>query len=417
MDNFQEILFTINKNRLRTALTAFGVFWGIFMLVMLLGVGKGLKNGISQGFASDDLTSMWITSLTTALPYKGLPVNRAIALTEDDINAIKKNIPGIQYISAENRAGTRWQGTINVSYKNKSGSFGVYGVADDFFHIKKYQEQRAGRKLNSLDDWEERKVAVIGTKVRDGLFLAHQDPIGQYIQFNGIMLKVVGVFYDKGAQERHSERVYIPLSTFQKSFGVSNKVGLITLTPKEGVDPFKLEEDVLSLLKERHIVSPEDTRAIRINNLSRHTQKLGNLFGAINSFIWFVGIGTLAAGVVGVSNIMIITVKDRSKEIGIRKALGATPLSIVVMILSESILVTSVAGYFGLVFGVGTLELTSSFLSGAGSEVARFFKDPEIDIYAALQALLILVFSGALAGLAPAARAAKISPTEAMREG
>lgn len=406
---------TVRQNKLRTALTAFGVFWGIFMLILLLGAGKGLENGASNRFGSDDRTSIWINSQRTGLPYKGMPHGRQIEMTEDDIAAIKREFPQVQYISAENRAGEQWRRTINVTHKNKSGAFGVFGVADDYFRIKRYLDYRSGRTLNSLDSEEKRKIALIGTAVRDRLFAPGESPVGQEITFHGIVLKVVGVFYDDGQNGQMSERVYIPLSTFQRVFGRSNKVGQLTLTPKPGVEPFAFEEAVIDYLKQRHQVAPKDIKAFHSFNFAQHTQAMTNLFSAINLFVWFVGLGTLAAGIVGISNIMIITVKDRTREIGVRKALGATPSSIVSMILTESVLITAIAGYFGLAAGVGLLELVNHALQSAGGAI-DYFDRPEVDFGTAFYALLILIASGALAGLAPAIHAAKILPIEAMRE-
>lgn len=413
-DVLQEILFTVKKNKLRTFLTAFGVFWGILMLILLLGSGKGLQNGAESRFGSDDRSSIWLSSRVTAQAYDGLPRGRKINFDEYDIAAILREIPGVQFISAENRAGERWQRTININYKNKTGAFGVYGVADDYFKIKKYLDYPAGRTLNSLDASETRKVALVGTRVRDRLFGKEMDPVGETISFHGILLKVVGVFHDEGREGRMSERVYVPLTTFQLVFGEGKKVGGITLTPKPNIDPYMFEEDVVSLLKFRHRIAPDDVKAIRVFNSAKNMESVTQLFIAINAFVWFVGIGTLIAGIVGVSNIMIITVKDRTREIGVRKALGATPSSIVAMIISESIIITAFAGYLGLVLGVGILEIANTLL--AKSENTGFFVRPEVDIQNAILAIFILVIAGSLAGLAPALRAAKILPVEAMRE-
>ncbi|WP_075187192.1 ABC transporter permease [Teredinibacter haidensis] len=415
LDNLQEILFTLRKNKLRTFLTAFGVFWGILMLILLLGAGKGLERGISAGFGSDDRSSIWIRSGKTAIPYRGVPHGRQIEFDEDDIAALRREFDGLQFLSAENTAGERWRSTINVTHKEKSGAYRVLGVADEYFNIKRFLDYRAGRTLNLLDTGEIRKVAIIGTAVRDYLFGEGVDPVGETVTFHGIVLTVVGVFYDSGREGRMSERVYIPLSTFQKTFGRANKIGQITLTPKEGVDSYDLEDRVIEFLKQRHRVAPDDVRGIRAFNFARQTEDTTKVFSAITAFIWFVGLGTLMAGIVGISNIMIITVKDRTREIGVRKALGATPRSIVFMVLTESILVTAVAGYFGLVLGVGILEGVAVLVASAGGSIG-FFGAPEIDIGVAFTSVVILVAAGTLAGLAPAIHAAKIHPIEAMRE-
>ncbi len=385
------------------------------MLILLLGAGRGLEKGIEAGFGSDDRTSIWIHSGRTAIPFKGIPHGRQVEFTEDDLVALRREFSDIQYLSTENIAGERWRRTINVTYKNKSGAYGVLGVADEFFNIKRFIDYPFGRTLNVLDTSEMRKVAIIGTAVRDRLFGKDADAVGKEITFHGIVLQVVGVFHDPGREGRMSERLYIPLSTFQKTFGRGNKIGLITLTPKPGVDSYKLEDDVISFLQQRHRVAPDDLRGIRASNKAKQVEETTRVFGAISAFIWFVGLGTLAAGIVGISNIMIITVKDRTREIGVRKALGATPLSIVTMVLTESIMVTAMAGYCGLVIGVGLIELVAMAVESAGGSMG-FFRSPEVDIFVASKAIVILVVCGALAGLAPALHAAKIHPIEAMRE-
>jgi ABC-type antimicrobial peptide transport system, permease component len=358
---------------------------------------------------------MWISAGRTAIPYQGTPNGRQINFTEDDLTALREQFGEVQYVSAENRAGIRWRRTINVTYKNKSGAFGVFGVADDYFSIKRFLEYRAGRTLNVLDTADTRKVALIGSAVRDRLFGENVDPTGEQITFHGIVLQVVGVFYDSGRQGRMSERIYIPLTTFQKTFGSANKVGTLALTPKSSTDSYTLEENLKTFLRQRHGVAPTDERAISIYNTARQLESTTKTFAAITMFVWFVGLGTLAAGIVGISNIMIITVKDRTREIGVRKALGATPLSIVTMILSESVLVTATAGYCGLVLGVAILEGVSLVVKNAGGSLG-FFGAPDIELSTAIQAVIVLIVAGALAGLAPALRAAKILPIEAMRE-
>lgn len=414
LDSLQEIAHTLKQNKLRTLLTAFGVFWGIFMLILLLGAGKGLQHGMDGMFSSDLRDSVWINPRQTSLPYKGLAPGRSIQLTEQDIAAIKHKFTDVNFISAENPLGSARQADVVISYQNKTGSFGVFGVADGYFKIKAYQDYQRGRRLNELDQAEERKVAVIGTRVYEKLFTPDEDPLGKFININGVTYKVVGVFYDSGWEGRMSERVYVPLSGFQKTFGKGDFVSLITFNPKPGVDGFALETAVVDLLKERHQVAPEDKKAIFSWNLAKQTQQFGQMFAAIDAFIWFVGIGTLMAGIVGISNIMLITVKERTVEIGVRKALGATPGQIVGTLLLESILVTSVAGYLGLVLGVVLLESVSYVLMHFNIKL-QFFARPEVDFGIAIKAIILLVSIGAFAGFLPAWRAAKISPIEAMR--
>ncbi|HSX51912.1 MAG TPA: ABC transporter permease [Cellvibrio sp.] len=409
IDSLQEILYTLRMNKLRTGLTAFGVFWGIFMLMLLLGAGRGMQNGVYEDFGSDVLDFIVVYTGSTSVAYNGMGLGRAIDLTLEDVEAIKQQVPGIRVISSENdRRG------VAIVNGTKVGNFEVQGVPDEFFEIKESVPFTIGRKMNSLDETETRKIALLGTVVVERVFGKDVDPVGKEVKVNGVVMKVAGVFYDKGNRGRDSERVYIPSTTFQKLFGTSNKIASIWLRPQAGVDGFELEKKVIELLKRRHSVSPEDKRAINSFNMAEPAKMVNGLFFGINAIIWFVGLGTLMAGIVGVSNIMIITVKERTREIGIRKALGATPFSIVSTLLFESILVTSIAGYTGLVMGVGLIELVAFALNSVGAQLP-FFKNPEINFQVAVTAIILLVVIGALAGLMPALRAAKIMPIEAMR--
>ncbi len=410
LDALQEILHTISKNKLRSGLTAFGVFWGIFMLILLLGSGQGIKNKLQEGWTTNAKDSVWIFSGRTMLPYKGLSPGRTIQLTTQDLEALRTEIPGIRYASSENP----FRGQTRIRYKNRSGNFGVYGVGKDYFNIKRFQDYRGGRKLNDLDNIQSRKVATIGTKVVERLFPPGVSPEGKVITINGISFTVVGYFYDSEDDGRNSERIYIPQGIFERVYGTGNHLALLTYEPEDGYDRFELENNVLAFLRDRHLVSPDDKRAIRANNLWRFAAQTEDLFSGINAFIWFVGIGTMAAGIVGISNIMIITVKERSKEIGVRKALGARPIHIVSGLLLESVLLTSFAGYLGLVAGVGLLELVTYLIEISGAELP-YFERPEVDFGIAVSAIVTLVSVGAVAGFIPAWYAAKISPVEALR--
>jgi len=414
IDALQEILFGLSHNKLRTFLTGFGVFWGIFMLILLLGAGKGMQNGVEQMFTSDAQNSVWIFARKTSIPYAGLSTGREIRFTQADLDAIEREIPEILYLSAENPLGSFSQADILVKSKDRSENYGVFGVGGDYFKIKAKQELLEGRKLNGLDQDEVRKVATIGSVVAENLFPG-EDPVGQTIEINKISFTVVGVFHDEGENGRQSERVYIPLSLYQQTYGRGeNRLRILTYQPRSDADPYAVEEKVMALLKKRHKVAPDDRSAIRANNILRGVEKLNAMFIAINSFLWFVGIGTLAAGIVGISNIMMITVKERTMEIGVRKALGATPRRIVSALLFESVLITAVAGYLGLVVGVGLLEGINFLLSSANANMA-YFKRPEVDFRIAVTSIVILVTVGMLAGFAPAWRAARISPVEAMQ--
>lgn len=412
-DGLQEIFYSLQRNKLRTLLTAFGVFWGIFMLVLLLGSGTGLKRGIEKGFSSDVRNSMWIRGTRTSVPYKGLAHGRRVQFTEADMQAIRQHIPSVDIITAENPLGSARQADIQVTYGNNSGSFGVFGVAKDYFNIKRYQEYRLGRRLNNLDDDERRKVVAIGTRVQERLFGA-KNPLGEQIVVNGVNFTVVGVFYDSGWEGRMSERLYMPLSTFQKTFGIGENISIIAVTPAAGYTGGDITEALDSLLKQRHNIAPSDRKAIFVFDLAKQSAQINATINAINLFIWFVGLGTLMAGIVGISNIMIITVKERTVEIGIRKALGAPPWNIIRTIILEAVIVTAFAGYAGLVLAVGLLELVNFVLVSMQMELT-FFSRPEVNFSVAITALGILVGCGVLAGFFPAWHAARVSPIEAMR--
>jgi len=414
MDGLQEILFTLRQNKLRTGLTAFGVFWGILMLILLLGAGRGMQKGMSEGRFNDMNDCIWFFPNITSVPYKGFGVGREIQFTQGDMAAIRQNIPGVRYMSSENSLGSFLNPDTLVTYGLSSGSFTILGVGDEYFNIKEKIKFNDGRRLNTNDTGDNRKVVVVGTRVAEKLFSESESAIGKQIQINGIAFRVVGLFYDKGNRGRMSERIYIPVSTFKKTFGGGETVSLITVRPKPNVDAFELEDKIVALLKQRHNIAPDDTRAMEISNVGRDTMELKSIFNGVTIFIWIVGIGTLLAGVVGVSNIMIITVKERTREIGIRKALGANPYSIVGSLLFESVLVTSIAGYAGLIFGVIILEVVSTTLTSLNMELA-YFQNPEVDLTVAISALILLVVAGVIAGLIPALRAARIMPIEAMR--
>ncbi len=409
LDGLQEILFTLRQNKLRTLLTAFGVFWGIFMLVLLLGAGRGMQNGVWEDFGSDVRDFIIVWTGETSMAHHGMGPGRLIQLTLADIQAVRQQVPGIGVMSAE-----RFVENGNITYERKNSNSGILGVPDEYFRVKEDVPFNFGRRVNPLDLDEIRKVVVLGSAVADRLFDKGVDPVGKDVRVKDVVMKVVGVFYDKGNRGQNSERVLIPLTTMQKIYGGGEVTSNIWLRPAKGVDGFELEKKVLELLKRRHDVSPEDMRGINSFNMAMPTRNVNGLFIGINAFIWFVGLGTLTAGIVGISNIMIITVKERTREIGIRKALGATPFNIVSTLLLESTLVTGFAGYLGLVVGVGLLELVAFVLRSAGAKLP-YFLNPSVDFQLAITALLLLVAVGVLAGLMPALHAARITPTEAMR--
>jgi putative ABC transport system permease protein len=405
-DKWQEIFETMKKNKLRTFLTGFSVAWGIFMLIILLGSGYGLENGVKKAFEGDAANTLWINPGQTSTAYKGMKSGRTIQFTNEDYDLVKQEIPYIDKISGRLNV---WQNNT-VSYKKEFGNFDIIACHPGYGYYETL-EIIAGRFINNDDISEFSKTVVIGMPVKNALF-REEEPIGKYIQVSGVPFKVVGVFQDAGG-DRDMQRVYVPLSTAQRVFNFGNKIFTIGVVTQDiGVEESRnMVEDVRHTLAQKHKFDPEDQRAVFVwNNLEEYIRFM-NLFASIRLFIWIIGIGTIIAGVVGVSNIMMIVVKERTQEIGIRKAMGATPWSIITLILLESVLITSFAGYIGLVMGVGLLELISPLFENADT----FFKNPEVNITTALGATLVMVVSGMLAGFVPARKAAAIQPIEALR--
>jgi putative ABC transport system permease protein len=411
LDKWQEIYNTVQKHKLRTLLTAFGVFWGIFMLVILLGAGKGLENGVLKMFGSIAKNSMFIWGGRSTLPYKGLQPGRFVKFNNDDYKILKTQVPGIKHLAPA----LRIIGPFTVNYKDKNGSFLVEGQYPEIDKVRPMIFTK-GRFLNETDLKEKRKVAVIGLRSQELLF-DQEDPIGKYIKIKGVYFLVVGVFTieNAGGDGRNdAEKIFIPLTTLQQAYNQPNMIDSFAITPQDDADAEELEKQVKIILASNHHMSPDDYKAFGGWNSGKEVKKFTALFEGIKIFIWVVGIGTIIAGIVGVSNIMLIIVKERTREIGIRKALGATPGSIVSLIIQESIVITSAAGYIGLVCGIALMEGIRGFMKDSKAD-SPFFSNPEIDIKIAFIAMGILVVAGALAGLFPAKRAADINPIDALK--
>ena len=415
-DKWQEILATIKKNKLRTFLTMFGVFWGIFMLMLLLGSGNGLKNGVMKGFGSWATNSGFVWSQKSTMAYQGMKPGRYIRFTNEDKAAIEQNVEGLGIIAPRNNMGG-WRGGNNVSRNQKSGAFTIFGDYPEYQQVQ-IVDVYSGRHINKKDIENKRKIAVIGESVVKVLFEEKEDPIGQYLLINGVYYQVVGTFKSLRSGEqgnRDTQTIYVPFTTFQQAFNFGNSVGWFAFTAKPGVSAVTVEEGIKKVLKERHKIHPDDVNALGSENLQKEFGQVSGLFTGISIFVWIVGIGTLLAGVIGVSNIMLIIVKERTKEIGVRKALGATPLSIISLIIQESIVITAFAGYMGIFFGTLIIESLGHFIRQQPGGTMEMFGPPEVSFQIALASLVVLVVFGALAGLIPAGKAARISPIEAIR--
>ncbi|MDX1542563.1 MAG: ABC transporter permease [Christiangramia sp.] len=410
LDRWNEIFETIRKNKLRTFLTGLSVASGIFILVVLLGVGEGMRNGISREFEQDASNLIFVWPGVTSKEYKGLNPGRPIQMKNDDYSRIL-----LEHSDKLDKTSSTYQVWSSVvSYGKESGGYRMDGVFPDYQYLEN-MSLTAGRFINTNDVQNVEKSIVIGYQVKKDLF-KEEDPIGKYVELSGINFKVVGVFTDPGG-EREEARVVIPITTAQKALGGSNNIGRLYLTLKQE-DNFEaavaastdFSQQLDKFLKERHSIAPDDNRAININNSLENAKRFYGLMDMIRLFFWGVGVCTIIAGVVGVSNIMLIIVKERTREIGIRKALGAQPLSIVGMILHESIFVTAIAGFIGLIFSLTLLEFIGPAIE------TQFIYNPTVNFTVALNTVFILVLAGALAGFFPAWRAARIKPIIALRD-
>lgn len=406
LDKWQEIFSTIRRNKLRTFLTGFSVAWGIIMLVILLGSGYGLENGVKKEFSGDAVNYLSINGGLTTKAYKGMKPGTFVQLNNEDYLSLKQT-KGVTSTSARSRI----FGNSVLSYQNEYGSYDIFAVHPEYGEVESLKTIK-GRYLNQTDVRESRKVVSIGKIVEQAIYKGKVEPVGTYLMVNGVPFLVIGVFDDPGG-ERDLSRVYIPATTAQQVFNRGNSIDNISLI-MNGADEktsIAAEEVVRQQLSARHKFDPTDQRAVFIFNTIKEYKKFLDLFWSIRLFIWIIGIGTIIAGIVGVSNIMMIVVKERTKEIGVRKALGASPWSIISLIMQEAVLITSVAGYTGLVIGVVLLELVGNAIKGVD-----YFANPEINLQVAIGATILLIIAGMIAGLVPAKRAASVKPVEALRD-
>lgn len=408
LDRWMEVLDTIRRNKLRTTLTAISVAWGIFVLVFLLGLGNGLNNGMRANFARDATNGVWIWANKTSEPHAGYDVGRRIQFENRDYEAAKKT-PGVERITGQYFIAGQRFGGLTTKRGGKANSFAVNAMHADAIYLNAH-EIVAGRFLTDADVRERRKSVVIGRPVAGFLFGPGEDPIGQWIEVAGVPFQVIGVFSDPGGNEQERQ-MYIPISTAQLAFNGADRVAMLSFTVGNAgpAEAQAIIDTVVGQLSERHKFSPTDKQAVRVSNNVEQFQRFQMLFWIISFFVFLIGLGTLAAGVVGVSNIMMIAVKERTKEIGVRKAIGATPRSIIVMIVQEAVFLTGVAGLVGLAGGVALLELMTKMEND-------FIKNPSVGLGTGAIATGVLVLAGALAGYFPARAAAKVNPVHALRD-
>ena len=405
MGIWSEIWETIKRHKLRTAITSFSVAWGIFLIVVLLAVGNGLGKGVASQFKDDAVNSIWISPGTTSIPWEGLPKNRPLSFKNEDFEFLKEHLDGYEYICSRF---DKW-GSHNVTRGTQSAGYSVKGATPHYRYVEK-TEVLSGRYVNETDVEHRRKVVVIGKPVAE-FFFPKEDPLGKRISVNGISYQVIGVFYDDGG-DSENRMVHIPITTAQLAFNEPEKVYRMMFTIGDGTleESRVLEEKTIQLLSGKLKFDPRDARALRVRNNFESFKRYDDLIIFVTYFVGFVGFMTLIAGVVGVGNILLITVKERTKEFGVRRALGASPISIIGLIVFEAITITFFAGYLGLCAGLGILELVNSTVPDMG-----FIQNPDVDLKIVSAALGVLVLSGTLTGLLPAYRAVRINPIEALR--
>lgn len=404
LDAWQELLQLLWRHRTRTLLTALAVGWGIYLLVILLAVGRGLQNGAESDFKDDAVNSIWLRGTKTSEPFAGRGPGRKLRFKNGDVEAIAR-IAGVEHITGRYYV----SGNFTVTRGSKAARFDIRGCHPAHRFLEKTL-LREGRFINQRDIDERRKVAVIGPEVRQTLF-GTEPFLGQEISVKGVVYQVVGLYDDEGSKGE-LRKIYIPISTAQLVYHGADNVHHIMYTVGEASveQSVRMEHETRQLLAQRHRFSPTDRRALNVSNNLERFDKVRDIFRWIQAFVWVVGIGTLFAGVIGVSNILLISVQERTVEIGIRKALGATPFALVRMVLFEALVITVVAGYVGLFSGVATVEAFEYWLPDLD-----FIKDPDVDFRASWISLGVLVLAGGLAGLAPAWRAARVKPIVAMR--
>ena len=402
MDTCEEILITITRNKTRSLLTAFGVFWGIFMLVALIGGGQGLEDMMKKNFEGFATNSGFLVSQRTGEAYKGFRKGRWWDLEATDINRLRSQVKEAEVITP---SAARW-GSKAV-YEDKKYDCSVKGLYPDYLHIES-QEMAYGRFINEVDIKEARKVCVIGKRIYESLFKPGEDPCGKYVRVDGIYYQVIGMSSSEGdmnIQGRASEAVTLPFTTMQQTYNLGGRIDVICFTAKHGVKVSEIQPKMEQVIKAAHYISPDDKQAVMCLNAEAMFSMVDNLFTGINILVWMVGLGTVLAGAIGVSNIMMVTVKERTTEIGIRRAIGARPKDILQQILSESMVLTTIAGMCGISFDVMVLQLVEMGANADGGYV-RF----QVTFGLAIGTCALLIALGMLAGLAPAYRAMAIKP-------
>jgi len=411
IDKWQEITSALKKNKLRTALTGSGVMFGILILVALLGLGKGFQNKMKSDLGNLATNSTIFWTEQTTKPYKGLPRNRSFQFENSDLIAMKRSIPGIENVAPEINAWSNGD-PYNTFKKEKKGNFRIKGTSPEMNKVVPV-DVLSGRFINENDLKEMRKVITIGPRVVELMFEYDEEPLGQYLKINGIFFQIVGTIKPLSRNMGMGDDiVQMPYTTLQKIYNRGDKFNVFMATAKVGESVEGLEDEIVSLLARRHKISPDDKEAFGHFNLAKLFNKIFGLFNSIGFLFWVIGFGVLMTGIIGVSNIMHVVVKERTREIGVKRAIGARPLSVISQIVTESVFLTTFAGFWGLVLGVLIVEGIGSMFAG---DPNAMILNPYVDIKVAFIALGVLVFFGCIAGFLPAQKAMRIKPVDALR--
>ena len=413
-DTWQEIFGSIQKNRIRTIITMIGVLWGIFIYITLAGTSKGLDNGFEKAFSSISSNSLFIWAQQTSLPYAGYKARRQIRLTTNDVDVIKKKVPSIEYVAPRNVAGVFGSSGGNVVKGSKTGTYAIYGDYPEYIKIAVTKVYDGGRFINQADMDQKRRVAVIGERTLQELFEEDENPIGQYININNVTFKVIGVHqFRQGGGFGDDGDIYIPFATYKDLFNTGKYVGFFMMSAFQDADVVEVEKKVKLVLKDVHNIAPEDDQALGAFNLGEVFKKTIKFADGLTFLSLIVGIATILAGIIGIGNILLISVKERTKEIGIRRALGARPSQVRTQILIESVFLTIIAGIIGII--IGTLVLFS--INMATQDLSDFpYTNPTVPIKFIFGALSLMIVLGTLIGLIPAQIAVNVKPIEALRE-
>ncbi|MCC7332943.1 MAG: ABC transporter permease [Flavobacteriales bacterium] len=413
-DTWTEIFSSITKNKARTTITVIGVLWGIFIYITLSGAAKGLDNGFERQFKRVAMNSMFVWTQQTSVPYKGYKTGRSIQLKLKDISKLKQQVAEIQYIAPRNAKGVFGGESPIINRGLRHGNYNVYGDFPVVVKIATKDIYDGGRFINEADITESRKVCVIGERTQNELFLKKENPIGKFISIDKIFFQVVGVHkFQQGGGFEDDGDIYIPFTTFRKLYNAGDNVGWLAIAAYNNVDVMEVEKKVKNVLKEQHNIAPDDDRAIGSFNLGEIFNKVQGFSKGLTLLSMIVGIATILAGVIGIGNILLISVRERTKELGIRRALGATPGEVRGQIIIESVFLTLISGIFGIILGA----LVLAGVNEGTKDVTDFpYTNPTVPIPFILGALLIMIVMGTLIGLIPAQRAVSIKPIDALRE-